>query len=278
MSNANAISIKLLEYSKKYKVNHQMILIRFFHERLLFRVSVSEFKNHLLLKGGNLLYSIQGNTARPTVDIDFSGNKISNDIEEIKKMFLQILAIETNDGVIFNAETLNASEINEQNQYTGVRVKVIAQLANIKQNIQIDIGFGDVITPAPQTLHYPILLEDFEVPIIQAYTIETVIAEKLQAIIILAQLNSRMKDFYDIYSLLKSEKINFEVVKEAITQTFNNRNTPVNFDSIVFKEEFYTDANRLKMWNSFLTKIKAEEIPFEIVVKRIEKLVLEINK
>lgn len=278
MSNANAISIKLLEYSKKYKVNHQMILIRFFHERLLFRVSVSEFKNHLLLKGGNLLYSIQGNTARPTVDIDFSGNKISNDIEEIKKMFLQILAIETNDGVIFNAETLNASEINEQNQYTGVRVKVIAQLANIKQNIQIDIGFGDVITPAPQTLHYPILLEDFEVPIIQAYTIETVIAEKLQAIIILAQLNSRMKDFYDIYSLLKSEKINLEVVNEAITQTFNNRNTPVNFDSIVFKEEFYTDVNRLKMWNAFLTKIKADNISFETVIKTIEQLVKDVFK
>ena len=278
MSNANAISMKLLEYSKKYKVNHQMILIRFFHERLLFRVSVSEFKNHLLLKGGNLLYSIQGNTARPTVDIDFSGNIISNDIEEIKKMFLQILAIETNDGVIFNAETLNASEINEQNQYTGVRVKVIAQLANIKQNIQIDIGFGDVITPAPQTLHYPILLEDFEVPIIQAYTIETVIAEKLQAIIILAQLNSRMKDFYDIYSLLKSEKINLEVVNEAITQTFNNRNTPVNFDSIVFKEEFYTDVNRLKMWNAFLTKIKADNISFETVIKTIEQLVKDVFK
>ena len=278
MSNANAISMKLLEYSKKYKVNHQMILIRFFHERLLFRVSVSEFKNHLLLKGGNLLYSIQGNTARPTVDIDFSGNIISNDIEEIKKMFLQILAIETNDGVIFNAETLNSSEINEQNQYTGVRVKVIAQLANIKQNIQIDIGFGDVITPAPQTLHYPILLEDFEVPIIQAYTIETVIAEKLQAIIILAQLNSRMKDFYDIYSLLKSEKINLEVVNEAITQTFNNRNTPVNFDSIVFKEEFYTDVNRLKMWNAFLTKIKADNISFETVIKTIEQLVKDVFK
>lgn len=278
MSTANAISMKLLMYSRKYKVNHQMILIRFFHERLLFRVSVSEFKNHLLLKGGNLLYSIQGNTARPTVDIDFSGNKISNDIEEIKKMFLQILAIETNDGIIFNAETLHASEINEQNQYTGVRVKVIAQLANIKQNIQIDIGFGDVITPAPQTLHYPILLEDFEVPVIQAYTIETAIAEKLQAIIILAQLNSRMKDFYDIYSLLKSEKINLEVVNEAITQTFNNRNTPVNFDSIVFKEEFYTDASRLKMWNAFLTKIKADNISFETVIKTIEQLVKDVFK
>lgn len=276
MSTANAISMKLLMYSRKYKVNHQMILIRFFHERLLFRVSVSEFKNHLLLKGGNLLYSIQGNTARPTVDIDFSGNKISNDIEEIKKMFLQILAIETNDDVIFNAETLNASEINEQNQYTGVRVKVKAQLDSIKQNIQIDIGFGDVITPAPQTLHYPILLEDFEIPVIQAYTIETVIAEKLQAIIILAQLNSRMKDFYDIYSLLKSEKINLEVVKEAITQTFNNRNTPVNFDSIVFKEEFYTDVNRLKMWNAFLTKIKADNIAFETVIKTIEQFVKDI--
>jgi predicted nucleotidyltransferase component of viral defense system len=278
MSTANAISAKLLDYSRKYKVNHQMILIRFFHERLLFRVSVSEFKNHLLLKGGNLLYSIQGDIARPTVDVDFSGNIISNDIEEIKKIFLQILTIKSNDGVIFNAETLHASEINEQNQYTGVRVKVIAQLANIKQNIQIDIGFGDVITPAPQTLHYPILLEDFEVPVIQAYTIETVIAEKLQAIIILAQLNSRMKDFYDIYSLLKSEKINLEVVKEAITQTFNNRNTPVNFDSIVFKEEFYTDANRLKMWKAFLTKIKAESISFETVIKTIEQLVKDVFK
>lgn len=276
MSTANAISLKLLMYSRTYKVNHQMILIRFFHERLLYRVSVSAFREHLLLKGGNLLYATQGKTARPTIDIDFSGSKIANNVEEIKKIFKQIVVIETNDAVVFDSETLTTTEINEQNQYTGIRVKVIAQLANIKQNIQIDIGFGDVITPAPQTLQYPILLEDFEVPVIQAYTIETVIAEKLQAIMVLAQLNSRMKDFYDIYSLLKSEIIDLEVVKEAINQTFNNRITPVNFDSIVFKEEFYTDANRLKMWKAFLTKIKADNISFETVVKTIQQLIKQI--
>ncbi|MBL0287612.1 MAG: nucleotidyl transferase AbiEii/AbiGii toxin family protein [Bacteroidetes bacterium] len=144
---------------------------------------------------------------------------------------------------------------------------------SIVQNIQIDIGFGDVIIPAPQTLHYPILLEGFEVPVIQAYTIETVIAEKLQAIMILAQLNSRMKDFHDIYTLIILEKINNEVLKEAIAQTFNNRNTPINFDSIIFKAAFYKDVSRLKMWNAFLTKIKAENISFETVIKRIEQLI-----
>lgn len=278
MSSASSIIMRLLTYSRKYNINNQMILIRFFHERLLYRVSISAYKEHLLLKGGNLLYSIQGNTARPTVDIDFSGNKISNDIEEIKKMFLQILSIETNDAIIFDTETLTVNEINEQNQYTGVRIKVLAQLANIKQNIQIDIGFGDIITPGPITLDYPILLETFEVPVIHAYTIETVIAEKLQAIIILAQLNSRMKDFYDIYSLLNSGIINHKTAKEAIIQTFNNRNTPLNFDSIVFKEEFYNDANRLKMWNAFLKKIKVNPIDFEIVVKSIEQLIKDVFK
>lgn len=273
--NAQTISAKLLNYSRKYLINHQMLLIRFFHERLLHRVSVSNYRNHLLLKGGNLLYATQGKTARPTIDIDFLGNKIANDVAEITKIFKQILATQTNDAVVFDTENLTAFEINEQNQYTGVRVKIMAQLGNIKQNIQIDIGFGDVITPAPQTIHYPILLEDFEAPIIQAYTIETVIAEKLQAIIVLAQLNSRMKDFYDIYTLLNTQKINTQMQKEAIIQTFSNRQTPLNFDTIVFTEAFYSDKDRNTMWKAFLRKINAEEIEFETVVKRIRQLVTQ---
>jgi predicted nucleotidyltransferase component of viral defense system len=278
MINPMAISMKLLGYSRKYNIKHQMVLIRFFHERLLFRISISDYKEHLLLKGGNLLYTIQGNTARPTVDIDFSGNKMSNDSEEIKNMFLQILAIETNDAVIFDTKTITINEITEHNKYAGLRIKVLAILANIKQNIQIDIGFGDVITPAPQILHYPILLEDFEVPIIHAYTIETVIAEKLQAIITLAQANSRMKDFYDIYTLLKSEQINSKIAKQAITETFKNRNTPLSFDTLVFKEEFYTDVNRLKMWNAFLKKINTDPIFFKTVIKSIEQFIKDTFK
>lgn len=273
MSNAKATSRKLLEYSRKYKVNHQMILIRFFHERLLYRLSISVFRNHLLLKGGNLLYATQGQTARPTIDIDFSGGKISNDIEEIKKIFKQIISIQAKDAVVFDPKTISATEINEQNQYSGVRVKIIALLGNIKQNIQIDIGFGDVITPAPLTLHYPVLLEEFEAPVIHAYTLETVIAEKLQAIIALAQLNSRMKDFYDIYTLLQTHELNNAIQKEAIIQTFSNRNTQLNFDTVVFTQAFYNDTSRKTMWKAFLNKIKAEDIAFETVIHKIQQFI-----
>lgn len=273
MSNAKAISRKLLEYSRKYKINHQMILIRFFHERLLYRLSISVFRGHLLLKGGNLLYATQGQTARPTIDIDFSGGKISNDIEEIKKIFKQIISIQAKDAVVFDPKTISATEINEQNQYSGVRVKIIALLGNIKQNIQIDIGFGDVITPAPLTLHYPVLLEEFETPVIHAYTLETVIAEKLQAIIVLAQLNSRMKDFYDIYTLLQTHELNNAIQKEAIIQTFSNRNTQLNFDTVVFTQAFYNDTSRKTMWKAFLNKIKAEDIAFETVIHKIQQFI-----
>jgi predicted nucleotidyltransferase component of viral defense system len=274
--NAHTLSIKLLDYSRKYHVNHQMLLIRFFHERFLYKVSVSAFRDHLLLKGGNLLYATQGNTARPTIDIDFSAQKINNDVEEIKKIFQQIIAINTNDVVVFDIESLTAIEINEQNQYTGVRVKVMAQLGSIKQNIQIDIGFGDVITPEPLTLHYPILFEEFENPIIHASTLETVIAEKLQAIIVLAQLNSRMKDFYDIYVLVTTKKINHEIQKEAITKTFSNRGTVLNFETVVFSEAFYKNAQRNAMWIAFLKKINSEYIPFEKVIQSIEQFLKEI--
>jgi predicted nucleotidyltransferase component of viral defense system len=149
MIEANAVSMRLLAYARKFGVNHQMLLIRFFHERFLYRVSLSEFKTHLLLKGGNLLYATQGKMARPTIDIDFSGIQMSNDASEIETIFKQIIAIRVNDAVVFDADTLLCYAINEQNQYTGIRIKVIAQLGNIRQNIQIDIGFGDVITPAP---------------------------------------------------------------------------------------------------------------------------------
>ena len=278
MIDANTISSKLLSYSKKHNVNHQMILIRFFHERLLYRVSISEFCDQLMLKGGSLLFAIHGNTARPTADIDFLGSKISNNTEEIINVFRKIIDINTNDSILFDTNSITAIEINEQNQYAGVRVKVMAMLGNIKQNLQIDIGFGDVINPSPVSLHNPILLQEFEAPIILAYTNETVIAEKLHAIIVLAQLNSRMKDFYDIYTLLNSQKINSENLKQAIEQTFSNRNTTINFETIVFTPEFYNDASRNRMWNAFLLKINADYFRFETVVISIERFVKDIFK
>ncbi len=266
-----------MHIAKQNGVSHQMILTRFFYERLLYRISVSDYKENLLLKGGNLLFAMQGLTARPTIDIDFLGKHLTNEAEKIKAIFKEILSVKTEDEIVFDAEQLTAVPINDQNHYTGIRVKVLVSLGNIKQYLQMDIGYGDLVTPKPMIIEYPILLPDFQVPLINAYTPETVIAEKLQAIISLAQLNSRMKDFYDIYTLIQDQKIDNRVLKEAIKQTFNQRNTSLNFETVVFTEEFYNDTNRFKMWKAFLKKIKVSEISFEEVVKRINNKLKEIN-
>ena len=266
MSKANAISMKLLEVSKKNNFNHQLLLIRFFQERLLYRLSVSAYKNKLLLKGGNLLYSWQGAAARPTVDIDFAAQQLSNEANTIEEIFLNILAIDAHDEVQFDTSTLTVTEINEQNEYNGIRLKVVANLGNIRQHLQIDIGFGDVVTPEPIFIDYPIILEDFEIPNIVAYTMETVIAEKLHAMIVLAQLNSRMKDFYDVYTIIQSLQFNNGTLKLAIIQTFENRNTDLNLDSVVFTEDFYQNQQRQSMWYAYLKKINAEAIDLKDVM------------
>ncbi|MFW5982873.1 MAG: nucleotidyl transferase AbiEii/AbiGii toxin family protein [bacterium] len=268
--------MKLLEVSRKLRVNHQSMLIRFFHERLLYRVSFSPYKDKLWLKGGNLLYLLQGNKARPTVDIDFSGQELSNEIDIIRNIFTEILIKDCKDQVIFDVENMQLTPITEHNQYSGIRIKLTAGLSNIREIIQLDIAYGDVVTPAPVSLSYPVILDEFNAPVVQAYTIETVIAEKLQAILVLAQLNSRMKDFYDIYTLMNTQTIHLEVLKEAIIKTFNRRNTPLYFESVVFSEEFYYDNNRNKMWSAYLKKINAEYISFEVVVKRINQLVKKV--
>ncbi|MBK8672777.1 MAG: nucleotidyl transferase AbiEii/AbiGii toxin family protein [Bacteroidetes bacterium] len=276
MSKANAISMKLLEVSKKNNFNHQLLLIRFFQERLLYRLSVSAYKNKLLLKGGNLLYSWQGAEARPTVDIDFAAQQLSNEANTIKEIFTVILAIDAHDEVQFDTSTLTVTEINEQNEYNGIRLKVVANLGNIRQHLQIDIGFGDVVTPEPIFIDYPIILEDFAIPNIVAYTMETVIAEKLHAMIVLAQLNSRMKDFYDVYTIIQSLQFNNETLKLAIIQTFENRNTELNLDSVVFTEDFYQNQQRQSMWYDYLKKINAEAIDLKDVMVIIKAKVYSI--
>lgn len=276
MNHPNRINERLLEYSKKHQLNHQLLLIRFFHERMLYRLSISNFKDNLFLKGGIFLYSFQENKARPTIDIDFLATKISNNVEQIKTIFTEIFSLSSNDGVVFDLSSIKAIPINEQNQYIGIRIKVLAQLGNIKQNIQIDIGFGDIITPNPVIIHYPVLLENFEIPIVNAYTLETAFAEKFQAIIVLAQLNSRMKDFYDIYTLIESNQLDNILLIQAIEATFKNRSTALNLNSIVFSATFYNDNNRNIMWNAFLKKINVEHIEFSTVVHKIDNYIKTI--
>lgn len=271
------ISGQLLRYAKLHQVNHQMILIRFFHERLLYRVGRSPYQKHLILKGGNLLYAIHGQTARPTIDIDFAGQQINNNRNKMLSIFEEIVQISGEDEVIFSPESVKAEEINEHNRYVGIRMKLQASLGNIKQNLQIDVGFGDIITPKPVVLQFPILIEGLKAPNLLSYSIETVIAEKLQAIFELAQLNSRMKDFYDIFTLLKTETIKNEILTQAIEQTFKNRKTDFNMESVIFTKDFKNDPTRIKMWQAFLKKINVDEISFSNVMDTIYNLLKNLN-
>jgi len=271
MSSAS-IRAKLLNLSRYNQLDFQNIITRYFHECLLDKLSRSKWSDSFLLKGGNFIYSQYGFMSRPTTDLDFLGKNITNDAKELLEIFKSILKVETDDYVIFDENTLRTQIINEENEYHGVRITVVVSFDTIKQTIQVDVGFGDVVFPRPVKIDYPRLVNSNHQIRLSAYTIETVIAEKLQAILVLGELNSRMKDFYDIYTFLNHSKVNPKVLKEAITQTFKNRNTPLNLESTVFTPDFWQDQNRLKMWKAFLRKIKADELSFELVVREIHEL------
>lgn len=271
---ADSIRARLLNLAKKERIDFQLIIIRFLHERLLYRISVSDYSQQLILKGGAFIYAVQGIKSRPTIDVDLLGTQISNDIETLCEVFRQICTIESEDEVAFNPKSVVGELITQQDKYNGVRLYVDATFHTVKQRIQIDVGFGDIVIPVAQELEYPILLDEMQIPVIQAYSTETVIAEKFQAMIELSVANSRMKDFYDVYNLLTDNKFDNETLEEAIKATFVNRGTSYTENHALFTAEFGTNPQRKKSWTVFLNKINRDkELEFEDVMRLIsEKL------
>jgi len=244
----------------------------FLHERLLYRLSVSDYSQQLILKGGAFIYAMQGLKSRPTIDVDLLGTQISNNIEVLCDVFRQICAIESEDEVAFIKESVVGELITQQDKYNGVRLYIDATFHAVRQRIQIDVG--DIVIPVVQELEYPILLDDMQVPVIQAYSKETVIAEKFQAIIELSVANSRMKDFYDVYNLLVDNEFDNNTLEEAIKATFANRETSYTENHALFSWDFTTNTLRKRSWKAFLNKINRDkELEFEEVMRLIsEKL------
>ncbi len=152
----HSIQARLKNVAQQENTAFQLVLIRYFTERLMYRISVSEFKQHFCLKGGALLYAYEGESSRPTMDLDLLGMRISNDQEEMKGVFQAICKIECpEDGVQFSDQTIEAGELRKEGGYSGVRIKIEGRLGNIRQMSQTDIGFGDVTTPAPVEIMYP---------------------------------------------------------------------------------------------------------------------------
>lgn len=252
-----SVKTRLLNLMNETGYKYMYLLARYFNERLLYKVSVSQYKDNFVLKGGSLLYALNGLETRPTIDMDFMADRISRDREYLENVFREILSIPCDeDGVIFDVETLKSEPITVDEQYPGTRFLVTAHMDSIVYPMSMDIGFGDVITPCPEAVDYPLLLQDMPSINIQAYSLETVIAEKFHAMIDRDVLNSRMKDFFDCYQILTTRELSDEILYEAINATFNNRQLEMKTDLKLFTEDFATDEMRQKQWKSFLKKIQ----------------------
>lgn len=252
-----SVKAKLLNIARKERQQYQLLLTRYLQERFLYRLSISQHRKHFLLKGGALLYAHEQFYARPTLDIDFMGSCINNDRESVQLVMKEICEITyEQDGVIFLSETLQISDITVENKYPGIRITLTATLDSVRQDMTMDIGFGDVITPCPAELDYPMLIDGFPETSLMAYSLETVVAEKFQTMVVRATSNSRMKDFYDLYIILKNHQFNVSILQEAIQATFANRQTEYDPDNIVFTNTFCTNNELSTRWITFMKKLK----------------------
>ncbi len=270
-----SVKAKLKNIAKKHRKSFNLILQLYMQERLLYRLSISDYKDNFVLKGGLFLFSMTGFKGRPTRDIDFLAYQISNDIENIEEIFKKICKIEYNDGTIFDPNSVFIEEIKREAEHRGIRVKLTGYLGKAKEIIWIDIGFYDIVVPEIVTAEYPVLLA-MDCPKIRMYSFESVVAEKFEAIVSLGELNSRVKDFYDIFILFSEKKFNIYILQKAIVETFKRRGTDILKSDQVFKKEFIEDRSRVNQWKLFLKKIGQKNIEFEYVMNVIKKLPLPI--
>ncbi|ADU95652.1 nucleotidyl transferase AbiEii/AbiGii toxin family protein [Geobacillus sp. Y412MC52] len=272
-----SVGERLKNIAKQSGKTFDFILLLYFQERLLYRLSISHYRDQFVLKGGLFLFSLTQFKSRPTKDIDFLARQISNDIQYIKTAFESICALAAEeDGVEFDVKGITAERIKEGADYEGIRIKIPAALGKIKKQLQLDIGFGDVVIPKPQEMQYPTLL-NMKPPEIRVYSTYSVIAEKFEAMISLSVVNSRMKDFYDVFTLLSTENFDGRVLWEAIFETFQRRRTNLEKEHPVFSSSFAEDESRNKQWKAFLqrTGIK-EDLQFPFVMEKIRDFLFPV--
>lgn len=257
--NAQSIKARLLNMTDGNNKKYQQLIVRFFHERLLFRLSKSEYRERFILKGGTLLYAFEEFIPRPTLDIDLMGHRIDNNKTTILSAFKKIASMPyPEDDISFHTETLTSHEITIENKYPGVRISMVANIGSYRQNLTFDIGFGDVIVPSPQELEYPTLFDAMEKPDILAYSLETVVAEKFQTMIDRGRFNSRMKDYFDLYRIFSVHQFDNTLLSEAIKATFENRGTEFVEDHDFFSEDFEKDTMLNQQWKYYLRKMKLD--------------------
>jgi hypothetical protein len=274
-----SIREKLRKVARERNVEFGLILVKYGLERILYRLSRSVHRDVFILKGALLFELWTNQRSRPTRDADFLGRG-DNSPERFAEIFRELCRIETNlDGLRFDPDTVTAERIAEDVQYEGVRVTFTAHLERAQIPIQIDIGFGDVVTPAAVEADYPTLLGSTS-PRLLTYNRETAVAEKLEAMVKLGIANSRMKDFYDIEILSRTFSFDGQNLADAIQRTFERRGTalPASGRALAFTPDFYDDANKVRQWAAFSQKNRTfvEPIEFKTLITRIARLLVPV--
>ncbi len=270
---AESVKQKLLNYARQNSLEFNSVLLQYIQERFLFRISKSAYSKNFILKGALLFLAHDISKFRPTKDIDLLGSAIPIKTDTLKAIFQAIASINYEDGLIFNPGSVNAEEIVEQDEYHGIRVKLSASLSTAKQQVQIDIGFGDTIYPGSLIMDYPTLLE-FEPPHLKVYSLESAVSEKFEAVVSLGIATSRMKDFYDIHFFASGKEFDLLTLHTAIIETFKNRQTSIETRNAIFNDNFKNDKNLNSLWSTYLKKRSIKlNLSFSDIVSRIETFI-----
>lgn len=267
-----SVKQKLKNISNRQGIIFNDILRIYFLERFLYRLSISKYNNNFILKGGILLYAIiDEDYSRKTTDIDLLAQRIDNDATKFSKIVKEICAIETDDPIRFDIDNIVVKNITEfKGDYHGLNVYIPAYLDRTFERINIDVGFGDIVYPDKIKLNFPTLINSE--PELYAYSIETVIAEKLEAIVKLGLLNSRLKDFYDIYAISKTFDFDGNTLNTAVKETFDHRGT--SFGHVVAFDDSFISPYRNSQWNSFIKQKDPNQIlELEVVIDHIKKFI-----
>lgn len=278
---AASVRQRLLNLAQERHEDFNFVLSRFAAERLLYRLSVSEHADNFVLKGALLFLLWTGHLYRPTRDVDLLGfreNSIGK-LEDIIRDVCRVKVVE--DGLVFADDSVKGVSIREDQQYDGVRITLLTFLGQARISLQIDVGFGDAITPAVEAIVFPLMLTAPALPAakLNAYPRETVIAEKLEAMVSLGMANSRMKDFSDLLTLAQNFVFDGEVVALAVRSTFARRGTPMPTTTpIALTAEFAEDAAKATQWRSFLKRagIQDAEQDFTKVIDQLRLFLLPV--
>ena len=270
---ATSVLARLKNKAKESGRSYQLCMQLFCQEEFLRRLEKSEYAENLVLKGGLFIYSLTDFDSRVTVDVDFLLRKIPNTPEQLKVILEKIIEVDTGNGFV-DFEIKDIAPISVAKKYAGIGTSIIARIKNTKTPFSIDFGVGDIIVPKQEKRKIPTQLSDFDAPIVNTYSIETTVAEKIDAILSLMEFSSRMKDYYDIYYIANKFDFDGATLTDALKKTFSNRNHNFTIEQFEQMLEFDSDDAMQKKWKTFIKKINTKTDDFEIVLKTIQKFLL----